>query len=176
MAAIRGQGSIVFVDPGFIVDRSLILAALDKTGIDPAAVTHVFISHHHPDHTINAALFPNATVVDFWATYKGDLWEDHADKYQIDEGITVVKTPGHSNEDASLVVDTKLGKVVFTHVWWNEELFPPVDPIADDQSVLDESRRFVLGTADCIVPGHGKKFVNPERPQSTCAMVGGPPK
>ena len=115
-------------------------------------------------------------MVDFWATYKGDLWEDHPDKYQIDEGITVIRTPGHTNEDASLVVDTKLGKVVFTHVWWNEELFPPVDPIADDSNALDLSRQLVFRTADCIVPGHGKKFVNPKSPKSTCAMVGGPPR
>ena len=40
-------------------------------------MTHVFLSHHHPDHTVNIALFPNAEVVDFWARYKDDLWLDH---------------------------------------------------------------------------------------------------
>ena len=40
-------------------------------------MTHVFLSHHHPDHTVNVALFPNAEVVDFWARYKDDLWLDH---------------------------------------------------------------------------------------------------
>lgn len=175
MGVVKGPNSVVFVDPGFITDRALILEGLKAVEVRPEDVTHVFISHHHPDHTINAALFPNATVVDFWATYKGDLWEDHADRYEIDAGIQVVRTPGHTNEDASLVVDTNLGKVVFTHVWWNENLFPPVDPIADDQAALDASRVLVLSIADCIVPGHGKKFVNPERPNATCAMVGTAP-
>ena len=40
-------------------------------------MTHVFLSHHHPDHTMNVALFPNAEVVDFWARYRDDLWLDH---------------------------------------------------------------------------------------------------
>ena len=139
MAIVESPDAVVFVDPGFIADRTLILDALDKAHVDTELVTHVFISHHHPDHTVNTALFPNATVVDFWATYRGDLWQDHGDNYAIDRGVTVIRTPGHTNEDASLVVDTKLGKVVFTHVWWNETLFPPIDPIADDQAALDES-------------------------------------
>jgi len=176
MGVVRGADSVVFVDPGFITDRALILEALQGVRVRPEDVTHIFISHHHPDHTINAALFPNATVVDFWATYRGDLWEDHPDRYEIDRGITVVRTPGHTDEDASLVVDTNLGKVVFTHVWWNETLFPPVDPIADDQDALAASRVLVLSIADCIVPGHGTKFVNPDRPNGTCAMVKGVPR
>jgi glyoxylase-like metal-dependent hydrolase (beta-lactamase superfamily II) len=171
MGLIEGVSSTVFVDPGFIADRGLILDALERVRVSPEDVTHVFISHHHPDHTINAALFPNATVVDFWATYTGDLWEDHGDGYLIDRGIEVLRTPGHTDEDASLVVDTPLGKVVFTHVWWNETLFPPVDPIGDDQEALEASRELVLSIADCIVPGHGSKFVNPERPDATCSMV-----
>ena len=171
MGLVIGKNSVVFVDPGFIADRSLILNAISGVQVNPEDVTHVFISHHHPDHTINAALFPNATVVDFWATYKGDLWEDHADGYEIDKGIEVLRTPGHTNEDASLVVGTKLGDVVFPHVWWTETLFPPVDPIADDQDALDASRALVLSIADCIIPGHGTTFVNPDRPDATCAMV-----
>jgi glyoxylase-like metal-dependent hydrolase (beta-lactamase superfamily II) len=40
-------------------------------------VTHVVLTHHHPDHAINAALFPHADVVDAWAHYRGDQWLDH---------------------------------------------------------------------------------------------------
>ena len=52
--------------------------------VAPEAVTHVFLSHHHPDHTVNIALFPNAEVVDFWARYRDDLWLDHdGDGYRL---------------------------------------------------------------------------------------------
>jgi glyoxylase-like metal-dependent hydrolase (beta-lactamase superfamily II) len=27
-------------------------------GLAPGAITDVVLSHHHPDHTVNAALFP----------------------------------------------------------------------------------------------------------------------
>lgn len=173
---VKGKGVIVVVDPGFVADTSVLLKALQKSGVNWEQVTHVFISHHHPDHTINAALFPNATVVDFWATYKGDVWEDHGDNYVIAPGITVLRTPGHTNEDASLVVKTDQGTVVFTHVWWflsdgtlvPKGLFPPVDPIAEDQNKLDTSRSRVRDLADCIVPGHGQPFPNPFKEGAQC--------
>ena len=37
------------------------------------AVTDVVFSHHHPDHTVNAALFPAARST-LRAVYDGDLW------------------------------------------------------------------------------------------------------
>ncbi|NET34345.1 MAG: hypothetical protein F6K19_20355 [Cyanothece sp. SIO1E1] len=39
-----------------------------------------------------------------------------------------MKTPGHTSENASLVVETEGGTVVFTYVWWTETLFPQIDP------------------------------------------------
>jgi glyoxylase-like metal-dependent hydrolase (beta-lactamase superfamily II) len=118
--------------------------------------------------------FPNATVVDFWATYKNDLWEDHPDKYSIDSGIEVWKTPGHTDEDASLVVRTAKGTVVFTHEWWFQapdgSLFPPKDPIGEDAGALEASRGTVVEIADCIVPGHGAPFPNPKKPDAVCAL------
>jgi glyoxylase-like metal-dependent hydrolase (beta-lactamase superfamily II) len=62
---IRDDHAIVVADPGMVTERALILEGLTKAGVDPEEVTHVFISHHHPDHTVNIALFPNAEVVDF---------------------------------------------------------------------------------------------------------------
>ena len=125
---IRGENAIIVADPGMVTDRALIVDALAQEGIAPPEVTHVFVSHHHPDHTINVALFPNAEVVDFWAVYKGDLWRDHADGYAIAPGITVLRTPGHTEEDASLVVETAEGTYVLTHLWWLDDMTPETDP------------------------------------------------
>ena len=173
MGIIKNKDAVVFVDPGFVKDRSLIFAALDEAKITPESVTHVFISHHHPDHTINAALFPNATVVDFGSAYKNDLWSDRGENFEIAPGIRVIRTPGHTNEDASLVVETQTGTVIFTHVWWNEMLFPEIDPLGEDQNALEASRQIVFDTADCIIPGHGKPFPNPQKPEASCSMVTG---
>ena len=52
-----------------MTSRARILDPLRELGVDPQAVTDVVFSHHHPDHTLNAALFPNARYHDFWAVY-----------------------------------------------------------------------------------------------------------
>ena len=174
MGLVKGQGLVVFVDPGFVADRALIFEAWKSAQVHLWEVTHVFFSPPPPDHTVTAALFPHATIVDFWATYKADLWEDHGDNFAIAPGIRVRRTPEHTLEDASLVVETAAGTVVFTHVWWNETLFPPIDPIAEDDAALEASRQLVESIADCIVPGHGTMVANPARSSATCSMVRSP--
>lgn len=160
---IQGENATVVADPGMVTDRALIVDALKNAGVSPEDVTHVFISHHHPDHTVNIALFPNAEVVDFWARYKGDMWSDHADGYEIAPGIKVIRTPGHTEEDASLVVETTEGTYVLTHLWWLPDMTPEKDPLASSQEQLDANRKKVLAIADWIIPGHGKMFQNPHK-------------
>ena len=93
-----------------------ILTQLQSIGVKPEEVTHIFISHHHPDHVTHLGLFPNATLVDLWATYKDDIWSDHPDNYESAPGIKVICTPGHTNEDASLLVETAEGMYALTHL------------------------------------------------------------
>ena len=100
---IRDGDALIVADPGMVASRSRILDPLAALDVSPEAVTHVFISHHHPDHTVNIALFPNAEVVDFWARYRDDLWLDHdGDGYRLSPNAELWLTPGHTNEDASL--------------------------------------------------------------------------
>src|SRR5262245_41903963 len=73
---VRAADAWIVTDPGMVASRSRILDPLAALEVDPKDVTHVFLSHHHPDHTINIGLFPNAEVVDFWARYRDDLWLD----------------------------------------------------------------------------------------------------
>ena len=162
---IRGDNVTIVSDPGMVTDRALILDALKKEGVSPADVTHVFISHHHPDHTVNIALFPNAELVDFWGRYKGDLWEDHEDGYAIAPGIRVLRTPGHTEEDASLAVETQQGTYVLTHLWAFADITLGEDPLAWNQEMLDEQRKKILQIADWIIPGHGPSVKNPHKGQ-----------
>ena len=41
----------------------------------PEDVTDVVLSHHHPDHTVNIALFGEVPVHDFQAVYTRDEWD-----------------------------------------------------------------------------------------------------
>ena len=66
--------AVIVVDPGMVASRSGLLVALGSYGFEPSGVTDVVFSHHHPDHTVNAALFPAARIHDHWAVYEGDRW------------------------------------------------------------------------------------------------------
>jgi len=156
---VRDADAVIVVDPGMVARRALILDPLRDLGVEPDAVTHVFLSHHHPDHTINVALFPNAEVVDFWARYVGDLWLDMpGDGYRLSPKSQLWLTPGHTNEDASLIVDADDGVYAMTHLWWHADRTPEIDPYAVDQAALEAGRARVLAIADIVIPGHGGPF------------------
>jgi len=115
---VRDGDALIVVDPGMVARRSLILDPLATLGVAPEAVTHVFLSHHHPDHTVNIALFPNAEVVDFWARYRDDLWLDHeGEGHRLGPNSELWLTPGHTEEDATLVVTADDGVYAMTHLW-----------------------------------------------------------
>ena len=156
---VRDGDARIVIDPGLAPSQAAILDPLRALGVEPEAVSHVFLSHHHPDHTMNVALFPNAEVVDFWARYIGDLWLDHAgDGYQVTPRSQLWLTPGHTEEDATLVVEADDAVYAMTHLWWHADRTPAVDPFAVDQAALERGRERVLDTADVVIPGHGAPF------------------
>jgi glyoxylase-like metal-dependent hydrolase (beta-lactamase superfamily II) len=127
------------------------------------AVTDVVFSHHHPDHTLNAALFENARFHDFQAIYKDDLWTARdfsrgSDVYDLSTSVRMLLTPGHSPQDITTLVETDDGMVACTHLWWSEK-GPADDPYALDREVLRASREKVLALNPfLVVPGHGGSF------------------
>jgi len=156
---VRDVDALIVADPGMVASRSLILDPLAALGVAPEAVTHVFLSHHHPDHTVNIALFPNAEVVDFWARYKDDLWLDHdGDGYLLSPNAQLWLTPGHTQEDATLIVHADDAVYAMTHLWWKQDRTPEIDPLGDDQAAIEVGRARVLATADIVIPGHGSAF------------------
>lgn len=153
--------SRIVIDPGMVADRSRILHPLAELDVDPASITDIILSHHHPDHTLNAALFLEAAVHDFQATYRNDEWTER-ESFVISENVTILPTPGHTPQDISTLIETEEGLVVATHLWWSVD-GPEVDPYAVDATVLATSRALVLGLgASSIIPGHGRAFVPSE--------------
>jgi glyoxylase-like metal-dependent hydrolase (beta-lactamase superfamily II) len=148
----------VVVDPGMVRHRSLILDPLRDLGVAPEQVTDVVFSHHHPDHTLHAALFPHARFHDHWAIYQADRWTwRDAEGYRLSDSISLIRTPGHTPEDITTLAGTPDGIVAFTHVW--NDATSAGDRHATDMRALHAGRRRVLAVADLIVPGHGPAFV-----------------
>jgi glyoxylase-like metal-dependent hydrolase (beta-lactamase superfamily II) len=155
---IREGDRAIVVDPGMASGPDAILGPLRALGLEPGDVTDVVLGHHHPDHTLNAALFPNAAVHDHWATYRGTHWEDaDAERRELSPSVRLIRTPGHTPEDISTVIGTAAGIVVLTHTWWTAQ-GPADDPVAEDADALHASRSRILEIADVIVPGHGAAF------------------
>lgn len=156
---VRDGDAVIVVDPGMVRDRAQILEPLGRLGASPASVTDVVFSHHHPDHTLNAALFTEARFHDHWAIYHGDEWIDRpADGAALSPSVTLKATPGHTAEDITTLVETPDGLVACTHLWWSAD-GPAVDPLAVDQQLLERSRAQVIALSPAlIVPGHGAPF------------------
>ena len=157
---VREAGTVVIVDPGMVASRDRILTPLRRLGVEPSDVTDVVFSHHHPDHTLNAALFERARFHDHWAIYQDDRWiERPADGFELAPSIRLKATPGHTMEDITTLVQTDSGLIACTHLWWSSE-GPAEDPLATDQGLLDRSRTDLLRLQpSLVVPGHGEPFV-----------------
>jgi glyoxylase-like metal-dependent hydrolase (beta-lactamase superfamily II) len=152
------EDQIVIVDPGMVGDRSEILGPLADLGIEPGDVTDVIFSHHHPDHTLQAALFPQARFHDHWAIYRGDLWDSRpAEGFDVSPHVKLIETPGHTPQDITTLIETDEGVVACTHLWWHAA-GPAEDPFATDPDAVHIGRARVLSLATLIVPGHGEPF------------------
>jgi glyoxylase-like metal-dependent hydrolase (beta-lactamase superfamily II) len=149
---------VIVVDPGMVADRGSLLAALAAHGPGPEDVTDVVFSHHHPDHTVNAALFPDAKIHDHWAVYEGDRWLDrNAEGAVLAPSVRLLRTPGHTSEDISTIASTADGVYACTHAWWFAA-GPPSDPLGTDAVALQASRERLRAIAAVIIPGHGAPF------------------
>jgi glyoxylase-like metal-dependent hydrolase (beta-lactamase superfamily II) len=162
VAFVRDGDIRVIIDPGMVPGPGAILEPLTALGESPAAITDVIFSHHHPDHTLNAALFPNARFHDHWAIYKDDIWDSRpAEGFDVSPSIRLIETPGHTPQDITTLVGTPDDVIAFTHLWWSAS-GPAEDPLATDPAALHANRERVLQIATLIAPGHGAPFTPDE--------------
>ncbi len=119
---VRDGDLVAVVDPGLAPSQASILDPLRALGLEPGDVNAVVLSHHHPDHTVNTALFADAAVHDHWAVYRGDQWETReCEGCCLSASVQLLRTPGHAAEELSTVIATPDGVAVATHLWWTAE-------------------------------------------------------
>ena len=157
VSLLRDGDVVAVVDPGMVPSRAAILDPLAALAVSPSDVTDVILSHHHPDHTINIALFPDVRVHDHWATYYRDQWTSRrAEGVRISPGITLWETPGHTPQDITTLVETAEGVAALTHLWLYES--SPGSGLDVDPALVEGHRIRVLEAANLVVPGHGPAF------------------
>jgi len=161
---VQDNGHNIVVDPGMTYSPLDIVGALKTHNLTPDDIDTVFITHHHPDHTRYMGLFTGARVYDYASIYASDQWLDIDDGHQITPDVKIVHTPGHTDEDATLVVSNvedfseaqEHCTVAICHLWWFEG--KDDDPTAKNMAQLRKSREKISAIADYIIPGHGAGF------------------
>jgi glyoxylase-like metal-dependent hydrolase (beta-lactamase superfamily II) len=115
----------ILVDVAHTGRRPLLLQKLAERGLTPNDIDYVFLTHSHWDHMLNIDLFPKAKVLihplereyakqphpnDYaTATYTSMILESHQlqevrEGDELDDGISVIETPGHSRGSMALLV------------------------------------------------------------------------
>jgi len=157
----------VLVDPGS--NAKALLEALRKEKIKPADIDIVFLTHYHLDHLLNIRLFSTNDIYDGDTISRNDKIIEYSGGKLPKTNIRVIKTPGHSFEHCSLLVQTAKGKVALggdVFWWWDDQkqktdrasLLKHKDPFVKNKAALLQSRRKLLEIADYIIPGHGPLF------------------
>jgi glyoxylase-like metal-dependent hydrolase (beta-lactamase superfamily II) len=156
------------------------------TGLSPAGVRYVVLTHYHADHTYGAYLFPDAQVVGHarcrqLLSTRGErglaaaraeapeleevvlrlpdltLDDGEMDLHVGDKTLRLLWTPGHSEDMLSVFV-------VEDRVLFASDLVMPVPTIVDgDLATMKRSLQRVLGLgAESIVQGHGEVILRGE--------------
>ena len=159
----------VIVDTGDVTQRAALLAALAHHHVDPASVAFVVNTHGHLDHIGNNNLFPGATfLLDTDVAHEGEyrVHDFSGGDFTIEcrdggPSIRVMATPGHTDHDVTVLVETATGAVAVAG-----DLFEHEHDDADgswrrwskDAPAQEQSRARIREIADYIVPGHGGMF------------------
>lgn len=149
----------IIIDPGMGVNKKETLKrVLNKESLDFNDIDIIFCTHYHLDHTQYVGLFQKAKLIDYKFIYKRNNWLDHrGEGFKISPNVSIIHTPGHTLEHASLLVKTEKGKIaVAGDLWWHSDFSPKIDRMAWNQKILEKSRKKILKIADYIIPGHGK--------------------
>ncbi|KAI1730949.1 rasGEF domain-containing protein [Ditylenchus destructor] len=168
---IRDDGKVILVDTGLATDingRTDLIKKLSKLGIVPPRVDYVVTTHGHADHAGNTNEFPDAVhfqgnLLHLRTRFNfSDLFDN--DSHRLTANAWLVKTPGHTAEDISVIVRNtdKYGTMVISGDVFiaAEDIDYPMmwKPLAWNEQIQEESRRRLICFADWIVPGHSKVF------------------
>ncbi|HXG36500.1 MAG TPA: MBL fold metallo-hydrolase [Dehalococcoidia bacterium] len=178
---IRGSRNIL-VDAAHVGRRPVLTQRLAQLGLSPNDIDVVFLTHAHWDHILNIDVFPNAEFLihpkereyaknphkNDWATpaYTSKVLESYQLKEvkegdEIDDGVTVIDTPGHTAGSMGLLVKTGDATAAIcgdsVHNAWAVRTGQP-RLVFWDLEQGKASIRKVLERAQIIYPGHDRPF------------------
>ncbi|CAI4233137.1 unnamed protein product [Auanema sp. JU1783] len=170
---VQDEGKNILIDTGLGTDingRTLLLNKLSSLGLAPPNIDIVVTTHGHPDHIGGINDFPDATHYQGWYVHKGtrfnlsDLFE--TDRLKITSNVNLIRTPGHSSDDLSIVVrdEQSMGTVTISGDVFirKEDIDYPImwQPLSANETQQALSRKKIMCSDTLwIVPGHGPPFL-----------------
>lgn len=167
-SVIAGEDFHLLVDPS-LADGEQMARELDRrTGLKPADISAVFVTHEHGDHWAGLSHFPDARwfagpiVADILnKTGKFKKTIERA-KEKLFDAVDVMPTPGHTAGHTSLRFDCEgksiiaAGDAVATHDFFRDRrgYFNAVDFALSAKTMSRMAK-----AADIIVPGHDNYFL-----------------
>ncbi|CAJ0935301.1 unnamed protein product, partial [Mesorhabditis belari] len=168
---IQDEGRNILVDTGLGTDvrgRAELLGKLGELGLSPSQIQIVISTHGHPDHNGGIGNFPDAIHYHGWFIHQHNIFNlSHlfeGDRQQLTENVHLIKTPGHTSDDISVVVKNveRFGNVTVTGDVFirSEDTDHPImwRPLSFNETQQNISRRYLLCTSNYLIPGHGPGF------------------
>jgi glyoxylase-like metal-dependent hydrolase (beta-lactamase superfamily II) len=181
---IRGRKTIL-VDPGnlHLGISGALRASLRSLGIGPDEIDIVVATHAHHDHLSAIASFRGRPLVigapdlrylaeTYWPAYAdaftravaSEIWEVGAEPLALEDGVTVIPTPGHTPGSVSVLVETVedriaiVGDCAMTQEEYETRRLSHW--YTDDQiRAINESLDRIVGWGPSVVfPGHDRAF------------------
>ena len=181
VALVRGRQNTL-VDVAHFGRRQLLVQELEQRGLKPEDIDTVVLTHIHWDHSQNLDIFSNARVVVhpaeveysrqpnagelatdryFAKTLEGHTVVDASEGMELEPGVTLMETPGHSIGHISVLVQTSQGPAVIAG-----------DALSDagalrrgapflifwDSKQARSSLSRITAAASLIYPGHDRPF------------------
>ncbi|HEU0075557.1 MAG TPA: MBL fold metallo-hydrolase [Dehalococcoidia bacterium] len=172
----------ILVDVAHNGRRTLLLERLKQRGLTPDDIDYIFLTHSHWDHMLNIDLFPDAKVLIHpvereyikdplptdWATtgytsliLESTQLQEVSGGEEVDDGVSVIETPGHSKGSMALLVRSDTGTLAVSGDALPNALsvktgLPRI--VFWDENEAKASIRKLLDAANTFYPGHERPF------------------
>jgi glyoxylase-like metal-dependent hydrolase (beta-lactamase superfamily II) len=161
------------LDPGLIMQGGPVMGAMRDLGVEPEDVRNVILSHLHFDHAEGLAAWPQRKThvhrLEIEAPYAqivaGQLETANleildGDEGEIEQGLSWIRTPGHSDGLISVLVEGQRGLIVIASDCigplpeYFDQMDLPEDFGPEREELLEQWRRIRELDPYMIVPGH----------------------
>jgi glyoxylase-like metal-dependent hydrolase (beta-lactamase superfamily II) len=139
-----------------------------RTGLRPADIDSVFVTHFHGDHRFGLELFVRAS---WWMAAPGLAeWREHSPQDAetiarflpaegcLPEGLDLFASPGHTHGHHALVTDTRWGRLIVAgDAAMTQDFYDAEEGYHNcvDFGQATETIRAIKRCADLVIPGHG---------------------